>query len=37
MALGNGRCSATYPDTEILLNCDYQTLFDGVRRNRHAW
>jgi len=36
-APGNGRHSATYPDTGICLNCSNQTQPDAIGRNRHAW
>ena len=34
---GDGRHSATYPDTRNPLNCGNRTQPDGIRRNRHAW
>ena len=34
---GNGRRSATYPDTGIPPTCGNPTQPDGIRRNRHAW
>ena len=34
---GNGRRSATQPDTEIPLTCGNATLRDAIRRNRYAW
>ena len=34
---GDGRRSATYPDTDIHLTCGKPTQSDAVRRNRHAW
>ena len=34
---GNRRLSATHPDTDIHLACDYPTQCDAIGRNRHAW
>ncbi len=36
-APGNGRRSATPPDTEISPTCGNPTHCDAIRRNWHAW